>query len=124
MVSPLGDAWEVGSLTASGACRASPSGPHGQAGDLGGPAVQDHSIEFERAPGIGHMPRTGAIWFAVRGLRNHRPLRTPWASTVIPTKGPPIPTKPSELGLPTDRLFVQRVQGLVGPQGAMGNLML
>jgi hypothetical protein len=45
---------------------------HGQAGDSGGPAVQDHSIDFGRAPGIGHMPHTGVSGSPSR-LRNHRP---------------------------------------------------
>jgi PAS domain S-box-containing protein len=36
----------------------SPSGAHGQPGDLGGRAAQDRSIEFGR-PGICHMPHTG-----------------------------------------------------------------
>jgi hypothetical protein len=53
---------------------------HRQSGDLGGRAVQDRSIEFGGASGIGQMPHTGPIWLTVRGcatspLRPYGPLR-------------------------------------------------
>jgi hypothetical protein len=41
---------------AGGACGASPSRAQGPAGDLRSPALQDRSIAFGCAPGIGHMP--------------------------------------------------------------------
>jgi hypothetical protein len=41
--------------------------PWGALGKPGG-AAQDRSIEFGRAPGIGHMPYTGPIWLAVRAF--------------------------------------------------------
>ena len=60
-----------------GACGASPpSGALGPLGDLGGPVAQDRSIQLGRAPGIGHMPRIGPIWLAVRAAR-----RGPWGPT-------------------------------------------
>src|SRR5262245_17601876 len=39
----------------------------GLAKTSGARAAQDRSIEFGRAPSIGHMPHTGPIWLAVRG---------------------------------------------------------
>ena len=48
--------------SAGGACGASPSGTLDSLRPRRAHAVQDSSIDFGRAPGIGHMPDTGPIW--------------------------------------------------------------
>jgi hypothetical protein len=102
----LGDAWEVGSLIGPEVPAVpSPSGALGQLGDLGGRVVQDSSIEFGSAPGIGHMPHRGDLarcsvarqvpwaamvsWASFRArLGPHAPL-TPWAPpTYLRTRRP------------------------------------
>ncbi len=94
-----------------GACSASPSWALGPTGDPGGPAAQDRSIEFGRAPGIGHMPHPADL-ARCSGLRDR----------------PPMPLRPlGPLGPPTRQGWPHRIHGLPrdpidlgGPMSPMG----
>jgi hypothetical protein len=101
-----------------GACSASPSWALGPTGDPGGPAAQDRSIEFGRAPGIGHMQHRADL-ARCSGLRDR----------------PPVPLRPlGPLGPPTRQGWPHRIHGLprdpidlggpmcpMGPEGWRGS---
>jgi hypothetical protein len=64
----------LGSLIGRRSLQCLPLGSHGQAGDLGGRAAQDRSIEFRRGPRpyLPHMPtpgRSGSLFAAARQAR-------------------------------------------------------